>query len=206
MRQLQQSLLLLCLAWFAGPLYALPVTYTFSAQIDGGSVDGVAFGSTTLTLTGFADTDDVTTFQVGTNTFFSAEHSSTELILAGVGTFDILSPIRTLALNFQSGFGSIGFSLAGDSQADLGVQSPSTALGGYDLGSDFGPFTGEGRFLQWLQADIMSDGGQIVINDVTTDITFTVAVSQVPVPAPLLLLFSGLGVLALFRRSVQSPL
>ncbi len=200
MNRIQLLLVLLLGMFFSFPAHAVPISFTYSAQIDGGSLGGVAFGPSLFTLVGTADTDDITTESFTGITVFAVDHTATTVSLSGIGTYGVLTPIRSLAVNNDSGTGSIGFSLTEPSLADLAFQFPSVALGAYDLSTGIGPVTNTGFFLQWLTANVLTDGGLLIINDVQTDITYTTAVSDVPLPAAAPLLIAGIGGLGFFSR------
>ena len=165
---------------------AVPMTLTHSGSSDAGLVgtlDGVEFSTTGFTITSTADTDDISGVFV--------VHLTSSIEIDGVGTFDFITQTRTFA-----NVGIVGFSRA--SGGDL-FNGPS---GGWDLMSDVS-LTGTAALLQWFSPEVETTGGILFFENaagVQTSFDAVVGTSEVPLPAGGVLLLTGLGGFAAFRR------
>jgi len=165
----------------------------FTHEGDGamsGTLDGVAFDSTSIVISGMGDIDDRTSFGSG----FFIEHQSTEISISGLGTFDILTPVGTFVNNNNQ---IVGFSRSNNGNVDLDLfNGPVNAeFGSWDMTTSIGPHSGSGNLLQWdADPQIQTSGGILTFNSMTVDATFPATV--LPAPGAVVLL----GVAGLITR------
>lgn len=206
MRHLRLIILSACFGLFSAlSVAAAPITFIFTTLDASGTLEApgpgapIVFGTSDVTITATADTDDITAFSGG----FSLEHLSATIDILGFGTFDFVSPTRTFVNNSIS---QVGFSRA-------------TSIGGTDLLNDFvdpafaiwdmltsiGPISdSSANYLQWATGTpIETTGGILVFNNGSVPGTFEAIVDDTPViplPAAGWLLIAGVGGFALMRK------
>lgn len=145
--------LLFVLTWAAAAT-AAPITYTYTGTASG-TIDGAPFTDAAFTITGLADTDDLASCG---GTCQEIDHISTAVVIDGVGTFTITSPLRTFLNN------SAGLSRQNPPGGDLYSLSGGDFVG-WDLVSDWGPINATGYTIQWNSVPVNTDGGVLVFAD-----------------------------------------
>ena len=177
---------------FAGSASAVPITF-IGTGTGSGSIGGTIFADTAFTLTSSADTDDWLT---GPSTF-GLYHTSSQIALDGLGTFQFVTPTWT--------FVNPGAQLAGwgrDGPGDFFHAPGNAALATWDRVSSIGPFAGPGATLQ-LQAPLglETSGGTLHMNNAFGfAATFEANVAAIPEPQTYALLLAGLGLLGFAAR------
>lgn len=152
-----------------------------------GTLDGVAFENAYFAITAIADTSTIVSCG---DACLSNDNISATIYIQEVGIFTFITPTRYFVNEL------IGFSRAGDA-GDL-FNGP---LGSWDMASALEPVIGTGQLFQWLDSDVLTTGGVLVFNEGVTPSAFTAAVSEVPLPAGMWLLGSGLiGLVGVARR------
>lgn len=194
-----------CLSLFAlliaSPSWAVPITMihiadggSFPGSLDpdgGGPIAPVPFEVDHFTITGQGDTSN--RFTDGFS-LFGIEHSSAQIEIPGVGTFEFLIPTFTVVA------GAIPAALFLVDPGFVVVEGPENpAFATYDLSSSVGPIFGEVRLIQWTVVDVMTSGGVLVFeNRVARNGSFE-AIVDAAVPEPGTLAILALGLLALER-------
>ena len=180
---------------------AFPVTYTETATIDG-SLDGIAFFNTEITITGSGDTDNIVH---GMPCCFRNELGANTVTfdLAGFGT-GVFTDLIAVVVN-QTNTGGIpgepetGISGAGFSDFTsffLILWTLDPAFGSWDLSTDIGPLIGPGFCNCDPTANISFPTTLGPLHISAIDPTFTADVAAVPAPGTLPLLVTGLGAYA----------
>lgn len=148
-------ILFFVLAWAAVGA-ATPITYIYTGT-GSGSIGGTPFTDAAFTITGQGDTNNVASCGGGCQ---EIDHSSTSVTIVGVGTFTIISPLRTF-LNTTP-----GLSRQNPPGGDL-YNLYDGDFAGWDLVSDWGPLDTTGAILQWAppQPEVNTDGGVLVFTD-----------------------------------------
>ncbi|HET8710820.1 MAG TPA: VPLPA-CTERM sorting domain-containing protein [Spongiibacteraceae bacterium] len=182
LKKVARSLPVGVLAAVAMQASAATVTY-FQTGHGTGTLNGVAFDSY-FAITAVADTANVASCGGAclTNTNLSAM-----IYIDSLGPVTFITQTRYFSSN--SGVG--GFSREGG--ADL-FDMPSFPA--WDMVSSIGPVIGTADLSQWGLADVITTGGVLYFDTLTTPSAFTASVSQVPVPAAAWLFGSGLFGLA----------
>jgi len=159
------------------------------ASIGSGSIGALSFTNASVTISEFADTSCRVELTTPNVSGFSIDDMSATITISGLGLFHFTSPTRTFVNNT---FGVVGFSRTGASQADLLDGPTAGAFFDWDMLSPIGPITGDGQFIQWTGTElppVTTDGGVLIFQDASPDVTFQVAVVPEPSTAVLLLLF-----------------
>jgi hypothetical protein len=170
----------------ASAVSASPITMIHDGS-GSGTIDGVSFTSVfTITTTG--NTDDRVNFGSG----WFIDHTSASINIAGVGTFDFITPTRTFVNN---NIPLVGFSRAGISGSDLFNGPGNAEFASWDMTTSIGPLSGGGNLIQWGSEDVMTSGGVLFFADGFTDAQFTAIV-----PAPASLALIGLAGITATRR------
>jgi len=138
-----------------------------------GTLNGEPFEAT-FVMTASGDTDDR---QSDTGVFWIV-HSSASIEIDGVGTFDFITPTRTVVNN---DFGSVGFSRAPrDDDLFVGpLNEPEFET--WDMLSSIGPiFDDDGVIGQWDHPNVETTGGILFI-EYEEDLSVTFTATVVPV-------------------------
>jgi hypothetical protein len=187
------ALLLASTAW------AVPVTFIHSAAggTFAGTLDGVGFSVEEFTITALGDTDDRQASDVDT---FFINHTSAEIEIPGLGTFDIITPSRTFV---NQSANAVGFSRS--SGADLFNQTAfDPVYTTYDLLSSIGPEFADGGIFQWALSDVVTSGGVLLFENRSAESASFQAIVEGgpgPIPEPGTLALLAMGLLALGRAS-----
>jgi hypothetical protein len=175
----------------ASSSWATPITFAYTGT-GSGTLDGVAFGTTSFTITGTGDT--TTTQAAPVERGFFIDDASATIAIAGLGMFDFVTPTRTFVNN---DVGDVGFSRAGPFGTDLysGPFIADPALFTWDMQSSIGPISGTFGLLQWDLSPVDTNARVLSFAASTGPGTFEASV--VPVPSALILLVTALPLLAL---------
>lgn len=136
--------------------HAATITYTHYLEGVSGSLAGIAFGPTNITVTATADTANV---QTVSPTVLSIPHFAADIDIDGVGDFSFLAPTRSF---INDGLDIVGFARGPGQGTDL-IFAPSSPLyNGWDLTSALGPVFGGSNLLQWSNGGgVLTDGGLV---------------------------------------------
>jgi hypothetical protein len=175
---------------FAATAVAAPITFIYTGSGDyTAQLDGVPFSDADFTIIATGDTDDRQAFSGG----FFIEHLTATISIAGVGTFDFITPTATFVNNSNAAAGFYR------SSGDL-YDGSHPVFSTWDMLSSIGPVAAPWDLLQWTVAPVITDGGELVFSNARVDGTFqAIVATQVPEPAPLALAALGLLVLAALR-------
>ncbi len=156
-----------------------------------GSLGDAAFENAYFVITATADTSTITAYDGG----LSNDNLSVSIYIEPLGVFNFITETRYF---INSDYGVIGFSRASLEGRDL-LNGPLSAP--WDMASALEPQFGSASFLQWALEDVVTTGGVLVFDSGSTPSAFTATVSEVPVPAGVWLLGSGLiGLVGVARR------
>ncbi len=148
----KQSLvtILVVLSW-AMVAAAAPITYIYTGT-GSGSIGGTPFTDAAFTITGVGETADVASCGGGCQ---EINHTETTVIIDGIGTFSITSPLRTFLNNTP------GLSRQNPPGGDL-YNLYAGDFTGWDLVSDWGPINTTGSIHQWASPQVNTSGGVLV--------------------------------------------
>jgi hypothetical protein len=180
----------------------ITITHTGTGS---GEIGATRFVDAFFTITDIADTANRK--QNSTKTGYSIQDISAWIDIAGVGTFDFITPTRSFVKNTTS---IAGFARAGVAGPDLADERVAGAFSTWDMLSDIGPISGQVDLLQWNSAPIETSGGTLKFDDGTTTGTFEARVAHVPEPSAVVMLMSAVliagGTALKRRRAAQSAL
>jgi hypothetical protein len=149
-------------------------TIVFRYESSGtGTLNGVSFSERAFTIVAAADTANRQSVSSG---IFSIDHTLVTIEIAGLGTFDILSPTRTFV---NQDLALAGFARAGLELWDLLHVQTNDLFASWDMLSSVGPLEGEGRLLQWASRPVNTSAGLLVFDSQATMVRFTATIDDV---------------------------
>ena len=149
-------------------------TIVFTHESSGsGTLNGLPFSARAFTIVASADTTNRQSL-VDDGVFF-IDHTSATIQIAGLGTFDILSPTRTFV---NQGIALAGFSRAGSSGTDLLNGPVDNLFASWDMLSSIGPLAGEGNLVQWENPPVNTSAGRLVFDSQRTSVRFTATIGN----------------------------
>lgn len=159
-----------------------------------GTLDGEPFSLRDFKITSVGDTDD-RVFFFGS---LKIPHQSSSILIAGLGTFDILTPTHTSVSNNSS---TVQYtrSIKGGSALIVGPTNPVFST--WDMLGAVGPITGSGLLVQWGDpfAPIQTSGGVLYFDVGFSDTTFQA------IPEPAMFGLCGVAGLMLSMRKRLHP-
>lgn len=177
------------LAAVTAAAHADPIIFSYTGA-GSGSIAGVSFTDADFVITATGDTASREAIATG----WFIDHATASIDIAGVGSFDFISPTRTFVNNPNS---VVGFSRGGISGLDLFDGPTDTAFAAWDMLSSIGPITGSGQLRQWSLVPVETSGGVLLFDNAGSAATFSATV--IPAPASAVLLALG-GFVAARRR------
>jgi hypothetical protein len=177
-------------------VFAAPITFTFSGTASG-SIGTINFTNDSFIITLSADTANIHNIGSG---LYDVDGSSS-INLNGIGTANFLILNRVFANNT---YNAVGFSRSSTIGGNDFLDLNDSSLNGYNLASNFGPLLVAGPWTgQWTNSPQADTTLGLVIFNTASDVTFTANTASVPLPAPFLLLGSGLLGLAGFKKKIK---
>ncbi|HKQ47007.1 MAG TPA: hypothetical protein VJZ71_02930 [Phycisphaerae bacterium] len=161
------------------------------AGVGAGTLDGEPFSLRDFKITSVGDTDDRVPF------FGSLKipHQASSILIAGLGTFDILTPTHTSVSNSSSTV-EYARSIEGGSALIAGPSNP--AFSTWNMLDAVGPVSGSALLLQWGDpfAPIQTSGGVLFFEVGFSDTTF----QAIPEPSTFVMLGNAGLIMAARRR------
>lgn len=167
---------------------AQAITFTYTGALASGTLAGNQFTRLNFTISAVGDVSNRIAFAQG----YSIDHTSAQIDIEGLGTYNFITGTRTFVANTAS-IG--GFSRAGLSGTDLYYTPMNALLGAWDMTTSLGPIAGSTSLLQWGLEDVQTSGGVLAFNSFGTTGTFRAVVGPntvVPEPSTYALMFTGL--------------
>jgi hypothetical protein len=180
---------------------AAPITYIYTGT-GSGTIGGTPFTNAAFTITGQADTNDLASCGTGCQ---EVNHQSTSILISGVGTYDISSPLRT--------FMSLGVGLSRQDPPGGDLYDLQGNFSGWDLVSNWGPVITLGGLGQWTSPQVNTSGGVLVFQDqAEVRGTFRAISGQASVSVPIMtgwgviifVAIAGLGTVYFIRRQKRT--
>lgn len=137
---------------------AEPITYIYTGT-GSGTIGGTPFTDATFTITGQADTDDLA--NCSSPDCQDVAHLNTNIVINGVGTYTITSPLRTFL--YTGGPTAVGLSWVDGFGFDL--YDLENNLAGWDLVSSWGPVNCSGMLIQWGFSSVNTSGGVLFFEE-----------------------------------------
>jgi hypothetical protein len=172
------------------PAAAEPITYLYEGT-GSGTIGSSAFSNASFTITALANTDNIALWAEGGNVIQNT-HSSANILIAGQGSFTILTPSHTWSSNAVGGFTSAGL---GQALSANWVTLDEPSLFGYDLATPIGPIL-ETFPLHVGQFEEVATTGGLLRFAFIDEVTFTAII-----PEPSSLILAGMALVALVRRA-----
>lgn len=204
---IQYALLVVALFGFAASADASPIVYTESGFASG-TIGGSTFTNALVQVTARGDTANVVTITDGTYTIYANLSNLTRVTIAGIGTATITDATAVYSFPtpvlIATGFPVLPYAIIGtldsppslDSFTGIGGQGDNALLG-YGLTTSIGPITGSPGGIGHSSDFINTSLGHLTFSaniSPTSQGTFTA--NSVPEPMSLVLLGSGIAVLA----------
>jgi hypothetical protein len=158
---------------FSQVAIAEPITFIYTGA-GSGSLDGSNFSDIAFMVTGFADTDNIVDLGGGV---YYVDHSSTEIVLDGIGTYSFTTDLRTFTNN-----SIVGWSRAGGSGADLYNSFGDPDLLAWDITYSVGPVIPPFFLIQWDFEDVVTDGGILVLENEQVSGSFEAILGEAAIP------------------------
>ena len=158
----------------ASSLSASATTIVFTHESSGsGTLNGVPFSARAFTIRATGDTTNRQS--LFSQDVFFIDHTSVRIEIAGLGTFEILSPTRTFVNQTAA---LAGFSRASSSGVDL-LNGPTDELfASWDMLSSIGPIAGDGYLLQWENLPVNTSVGILTFDSQPTIARFTASIDN----------------------------
>lgn len=189
------ALIALLAGFYSGSANAMPIAFSHGGNASG-TLGDIAFDGE-FTIHAQANTNSISSFGTG----FSLEHLFTRIAIAGLGTFEFLSPTRTYVNNRRS---SVGF--ARGAGPDL-LNGPvgHAVLSSWNMRSSLALIHGQGSLVQWGLSPIRTSGGTLYFDTNTgTSSRFSAQVA-LPIPGTWALVLTMFPLLVHARRRRPSP-
>ena len=189
MLSIATKMLTLCaVALAASGVSAAIITFTHTGTASG-TIGTTSFGPSSFVITSVGNT---TQRQGGGGNFF-IDHTSSQIAISGLGTFTLTSSTRTFV---NQGAQLVGYSRGGAAGNDLFNGPVNAAFQTWDMLSGIGPIGGTASTLQWTLGAVTTNAGTLVLNNGTSDATFT---ATIPTPGASVA-FAAMGLAATRRR------
>jgi hypothetical protein len=210
---IHRAALIVALVGIATVINASPIVYMESGFASG-AIGGSAFTNALVQVTASGDTANVVTLTFGTITFYANLSSLTRVTIAGIGTATVtdasavysfpaaidIDPSHSFPVLPYVVIGTLDSPPSLDSFTGVGVQGDNALLG-YDLKTAIGPITGIPGGIGHSTDFINTSLGHLSFTaNISPTAQGTFTATLVPEPMSLLLLGSGIAVLAGISR------
>jgi len=174
----------------AGAASATPIEFVYTG-VGIGTLNGAPFAASSFTITEFANTSNRQSCVFGVCTFI--DDTAASITISGIGTFDLLTPTRTIV----SG-GVVFFAHAGQLGANLyDLAADPPALDNYMLDASIGPIFAFGLLNQWTALPLIDTTGGILIFEDTVGQGSPGSFRATLIPEPQILALLAAGALGL---------